>query len=186
MRRRVIMLAIATAVALAGCGSDEAQELPTATDTGGEVVAGMCAEGEPDCEDMVVVPGSESGDGAAGACPVDNPDCGDNPATGPDLADEAVIVTPQPDLVDVTPTQWEQVGFNDDQTVVTVYWWGGNEACFGLDRAEVDLAADTVTITLYTGTVPGDNVCTMELVAKGVEIEMGEALGPRSVVDGAA
>lgn len=194
-RRRVITVAVAVAMALAACAGDdsgdggdgEAAPLPTTSRTAsdGEAVAGMCAEGEPDCEDMVVVPGATSGD-ASGACPVDNPDCGDNPATGPDLAADALVVTPRSGLVDVTPTPWEQVTFNDDQTVATVYWWGGNDACFGLDRVEVDLESDAVTITLFTGSEPGDVVCTMEVVAKGVEVDLGEPLGPRSVLDGAA
>lgn len=189
MRRRVMMVAVVATMALAGCATEDAQEVPSATETapeGGEVVAGMCAEDEPDCEDMVE-PGSEAAsDGAAGACPVDDPDCGDNPGDGSSLADEAVLVTPTSDLVDVQPTPWEEVTFDEDQTTATVYWWGGNESCFGLDRVEVDLEAETVTITVFTGTVPGDIACTMELVAKGVEVDMGEPLGPRSVVDGAA
>lgn len=184
-----MMVAVVATMALAGCATDDAQELPSATETapeGDEVVAGMCAEDEPDCEDMVE-PGSEAAsDGAAGACPVDDPDCGDNPGDGSSLADEAVLVTPTSDLVDVQPTPWEEVTFDEDQTTATVYWWGGNESCFGLDRVEVDLEAETVTITVFTGTVPGDIACTMELVAKGVEVDMGEPLGPRSVVDGAA
>jgi hypothetical protein len=195
-RRRVLTVAVAVSMALAACAGDatgdgadgEAAPLPTSTRTAsdGEAIAGMCAEGEPDCEDMVVPGTDDSAGDAAGACPIDDPDCGDNPATGPDLGEEAVMVTPRAGLVDVAPTPWEQVTFNDDQTVATVYWWGGNDECFGLDRVEVDLESDAVTITVFTGTEPGDVVCTMQLVAKGAEVDMGEPLGPRSVLDGAA
>lgn len=205
-RESTLALVAAVAIAIAACsgdtpdtasdGSPSGQALPPASaQPSAPLVEGMCAQVEPDCDDMVTPSVSQrpdSGDeagGAAGACPVTNPDCGDNPGAGDpgtDLDIAALTATPMTGLLDVAATPWEFVNFNQDQTIATVAWFGGNPACDGLDRVEVDLQATTVTFTVFTGRVPGDRVCTLELVLKAVEIDMGETLGPRSILDGSA
>lgn len=176
MRSAVTIMTVAMFV-LAGCSGSGASDVPEPT---------RSSAVSSDAVQPPVGRASEGGD--AGACPVANPDCGDNPGavdpgTDPDIA--PLAATPMTDLLDVRPTPWEFVNFNQDQTVATVAWFGGNPACDGLDRVEVDLEAATVTFTVFTGRVPGDRACTLELVLKAVEIDMGETLGPRSVRDGA-
>lgn len=207
---RLTLPLVAAALVLAGCGGDggpgddpsstaepnateTATTAPTAPSTGssepaselpGSAAPGaLCAEDELDCG--VDIP-SEAGGGAADTCLEGATECADNPGNAPPGPPEGTAVEPHPDLVEITATPWESVRpVDDEQTVLEVQWLGGNEACFGLDRVEVEESDVAVSITVYTGRESGDNVCTMEAVRKSTEVELSEPLGPRSILDGA-
>ncbi len=177
---------------VAACASPQADDgaaVPTAT-TSGPVVAGMCAEGEPDCQDMVTVaPTALPDGGAAGACLAGATECADIPSADPAAPPDGVqptMVEPRDGLVDVVPIPWVSVEPNADQTALQVSWWGGNLACFGLDHVGVDEADDAVTITVFTGREPDVDVCTEEAVLVATTVELSGELGPRSILDGAA
>lgn len=159
-------------------------------------VSGMCAQGEPDCDDMVEVPPSvlpteptEPGGGAAGACLAGATECADDPSLGlpPPGPPTGTEVDPHEGLVDVEPTPWISIVPIDDeqQRTLQVSWQGGNEACYGLDRAEVEESEGEVVVTVFTGREPGDLVCTQEVVVKSTTVTLSEPLGPRSIRDGA-
>jgi hypothetical protein len=87
--------------------------------------------------------------------------------------------------VDVHPQPWDEVKPLDDRTLLVTYY-GGVQACYGVDRVEVEEAHDAVTITLYTGSVPGDQVCIELAEYQGVEVTLDRPLGDREIIDGAA
>ncbi len=95
------------------------------------------------------------------------------------------IVPPREGLVNLHPQPWDDAKPLDDRTLLVTFY-GGVEACYGVDRVEVEESDDAVTITLFTGTVPGDQVCIELAEFQGVEVTLDEALGDREIVDGAA
>ena len=66
---------------------------------------------------------------------------------------------------------------------MVVYYWGGNQACFGLQRVDVAILADGApSITVWEGTHPDaiDMVCTMEALLKSTVVTLDQPL----IVDG--
>lgn len=156
-------------------------------------VSGMCAEGEPDCDDMVQVPSSElptalptdGGGGAAGTCLAEATECADIPGAVPPGPPGGIDVEPREGLVQVRATPWTDVSPVDaSQRVLRVTWSGGNVACDGLDRVEVEEHEDEVVVTVFTGLDPSADTCTLELVATSTTVELSAPLGPRSILDG--
>jgi hypothetical protein len=94
------------------------------------------------------------------------------------------VVEPRDDLVDVHPQRWDRARVLDDRTVLLVFY-GGVEACYGVDRVDVGYGADEVTMTLFTGRVPGADVCIELAELQGVEVALQEPLGDREIADGA-
>lgn len=86
--------------------------------------------------------------------------------------------------MDIRPRPWEGYEEIGRRTLLVTYW-GGVEACHGLDRVEVDETEDRVTITLYQGSVPGDRACIEIAVWKAVRVGLDAPLGDRVVIDGA-
>lgn len=210
-RPRLVATAALLALALAGCGGepDPAVETPTApaatpTDpvptAGDEATTGPTDDptddptGGPTGAPTTPPPfppteGASEGSGGAadGTCLEGATECADDPSTdGPPAPAEGTPVDEQADLVEVEATPWESVApVDDEQVVLEVQWFGGNEACFGLDRVEVVETDEAVSITVFTGRVDGSEVCTTEAVLKSTEVELSEPLGPRSILDGA-
>lgn len=188
---RLALPCVLTLVLLAGCsGSGDTTDVASeATSADPPTVASMCAEDEPDCDDMLEPSGDPARDGdlAAGTCLEGATECADNPTGGPPPPEEGLLVEPRDDLVGVTPTPWEAVAPTDDaQTVLAVSWTGGNQDCFGLDRVDVVETDEAVTLTVHTGQVAEDVACTMEAVYTTAEVTLSEPLGPRSILDGAS
>jgi hypothetical protein len=94
------------------------------------------------------------------------------------------IVEPRDGLVDVRPQVWDEAEPLEGRTVLLSFY-GGVEECYGVDRVEVDYRAQTVVLTLYTGRVPGADVCIEIAEYQAVEVHLDEPLGDRRVVDGA-
>lgn len=105
----------------------------------------------------------------------------DRPQPGP--TPSPTILEPREGLVDVEPHPWEEaVPLDEDRLLVTFF--GGVEACYGVDRVEVSYEPETVTVTLYTGRLPEAEVCIEVAEFQGVEVDLDEPLAGRRVVDG--
>ncbi len=76
-----------------------------------------------------------------------------DPAAGPMVFDDnALPVAPMPrTIVDPQPLGWDHVTIWPDGRTLTVFFWNGAEACYGLDRVELTDVGGTLAITLYTG-----------------------------------
>lgn len=203
MTTRTSALALAAALVVAGCAStaDTATEGAPAdppatasategsTSTDAPPMSAMCAEDATECDDTPeIVPGpSDGAGGAAGACLAGATECNDIPGGTPaGPPGEATPVEPRDGLVDLRPTPWESVQpVDEEQAVLAVTFFGADEACEGLDEVEVELSAEAVTLTVVTGRDPEVEVCTAEAVRKVAEVDLGEPLGPRSILDGA-
>lgn len=194
--RRLVLLLALPVLALAGCATEQATDDPAAApsavptaESAPPEVAGMCAEGEPDCEDMVTVPPSAlpDGGGFADTCLAGATECADIPSADPAAPPDGVQpqeVEPREGLVDVTGVPWVEVQPNDDQTALIVTWWGGNLDCQGLDHVEVDETDEAVTLTVLTGREPDVEICTEEAIYLATTVELSGELGPRSILDG--
>lgn len=102
---------------------------------------------------------------------------GESPGTGP--GEGAVREQPDPSIVQAHPTGIEHFAIGPDGRTVIVYYWGGNQACFGLQRVEVALLADgTPSVTVWEGTHPDavDMVCTMEALLKSTVVTLDGAV----------
>ena len=66
--------------------------------------------------------------------------------------DDATPAVPMPGgIAEPVPTGWDHVTIWPDGRTLTVYFWSGVEACYGLDRVELVDVGDTLSIRLYTG-----------------------------------
>lgn len=123
----------------------------------------------------------------AGGSPSPDPDSpvGNVPASpGPDpIGGGAVREEPDPTIVQAHPTGIEHFAIGPYGRNVVVFYWGGNQACFGLERVEVAILADGApSITVWEGTHPDavDMICTMEALLKSTVVTLDQPL----VVDG--
>ena len=80
---------------------------------------------------------------------------------------------------------FERVRLDDGGRAFTVFYYGGVEACYGLDRVDVAFAPRRVTVTVYEGRVPGAQVCAEVLQSKATTVRLREPVGGRRIVDGA-
>jgi hypothetical protein len=93
------------------------------------------------------------------------------------------IVEPQPGLTDIRPQPWESMKVLDPRTLQVAFYSGVHE-CYGVDRVEVDYGSKAVTVSLFIGRVPGNQVCVEIAEFQAVEVELDEPLGGREIVDG--
>ncbi|HEX2090412.1 MAG TPA: hypothetical protein VHI54_10880 [Actinomycetota bacterium] len=100
------------------------------------------------------------------------------PRSGP------LFVEPRTGLVDVRPHQFERVRVTGAHTLV-VRFYGGIEACEGLDRVEVDYEPRRIVVTLFVGRVPTAEACIEIAVLKATRVQLDEPVAGREVVDGA-
>lgn len=116
----------------------------------------------------------------------------DTPVTGPTGpaspggSPTPEVVTPSPGMAGVHPVSWDESEVVDEDTVA-VEWWSGVAPCNVLDRVEVTTDQQTVTITLYEGSVPSpvEQVCIELAIRKRTLVDLDEPLAGRELVDGA-
>jgi hypothetical protein len=115
--------------------------------------------------------------------PSDDPEAPVATAPGSDVpapsGDPAVRQTPNPDVVDPYTPAVAHYAIGVDGRTVVVYYWGGTEACYALQRVDVAEDPDGVTvITVYEGTLPEavDQPCTMEAVLKSAVVTLDEPI----------
>jgi hypothetical protein len=197
--RVAFLIAVAALVAaiagseLATAGSQE-DGGGSAPGQGGGGVAGACVAPEPgapaaDCDDTVSSVCAAPADGATAAS-----DCDDMVgAPGDDgkimdPGDGAQLVEPTPGMAGVRPHAFDHAVVGDDGRTLTVFFWSGVEPCYVLDHVDVAYGAKAVTITLYEGHDPdaGDVACIEIALLKKVVVPLGEPVGDREILDGAA
>jgi hypothetical protein len=89
--------------------------------------------------------------------------------------DPAVREAPNPDVVDPHQTAVDHYAIGVDGRTVVVYFWGGSQACFGLQQ--VDLSTDpddTTVVTVFEGTLPEavGQACDMIAVLKSTVVTL--------------
>jgi hypothetical protein len=77
----------------------------------------------------------------------------------PPFGDGATPVEPEKGLLDIGDVPWDHLNVAPDGRTLTVYFWSGAEACYGLAGVTVDATGDIPVITLQVGTRPGVDVC---------------------------
>jgi len=89
--------------------------------------------------------------------------------------DGAIRVMPDPAIVDARPAGLSHFAIGSDGVTVVVYYYGGEEACFGLQKVDVTLDdAGTPTITVFEGTRPEavGQACDMIAVLKSTVVTL--------------
>jgi hypothetical protein len=93
--------------------------------------------------------------------------------------DPAVRETPNPDVVDPYTPAVDHYAIGVDGRTVVVSYWGGSQACFGLQQVEVRTDPDGIpVITVHEGTLPEavGQACTMEAVLKSAVVTLDEPI----------
>ena len=93
-------------------------------------------------------------------------------------------MTPEPGLQNVTPLTWIKAVPSSDGMTLVVRFWGG--PCMGIDHVGLDVAPDSVDVTLYQGTPPSlvGSACPEIAMLMAVRVDLPSPLGDRTVVDG--
>lgn len=166
MVRRPLVLAVAILAVLgpvAACGDDDDAVV---SDPGTRI-------SEPAPDDLPATLPGDDGNAAGGG---DDGDAGDG---GPR------VVNPTPGLDGVVPTALDSaVALPSDK--VEVRFYGGVEGCHGVDHIEVEEAAESVTVTVFTGTPPeaAARACIEIAEFQAVIVALASPLAGRAIVDG--
>lgn len=113
---------------------------------------------------------------------VDDPGAPVDPAPG----DDAGPVTPTPGLLDPRPTAVDSVvvAAGGDGHKLEVSFYNGVRDCYGLDRVEVEESDTSVTIGVFTGSLPiGDVACIEIAELQMTVVSLDAPLGDRTVID---
>jgi hypothetical protein len=96
------------------------------------------------------------------------------PVDGPPPGDGATFVEPDPEIREAAPQAIERFVVGPDGRSVVVYWWGGVDNCFGLQRVDVDTAGETPVITVFEGGRPEaeGQACIMIAVLKATVVQL--------------
>lgn len=93
-------------------------------------------------------------------------------------------VEPRSGLLNVHPVQWQDATVGADNRTLTLTYYTGIPACYGLDRVDVVYGAKAITVTLYEGTVPGSQVCPDIAMLASTIVALDQAVAGREIVDG--
>jgi hypothetical protein len=101
-------------------------------------------------------------------------------STGPaPSGDPALRETPNADVVDPYTPAIDHYAIGVDGRTVVVFYWGGSQACFGLQQVAVETDPDGVPVlTVHEGTLPEavGQACTMEAVLKSAVVTLDEPI----------
>jgi hypothetical protein len=95
------------------------------------------------------------------------------------------LLRPEPGLVDVRAQPWDSSEVLGPRRV-QVTFYGGVEACYGLDRVEVRERPERVAITVFLGRKPKAEVCIDLAELQAARVTLDEPVGDRKIVDGSA
>lgn len=200
-RARLLSIALAFAFLLGACGSAGDDRQVGAGSTSDPTDLADEPPGDANPSDAATRPADGEAPPVAGICAVDAPDCADtvdpdDPAYSPirdgdepGLEPTYEVVQPRGDAANTRPQSWERwEPANGEGTVLRIFFTGGVEPCFVVDRVDVVETADTVTLTLVTGSdkAAGDTACIEIAKFYAVDVELAAPFGDRDVVDGAA
>lgn len=166
----------------AGADNPAAAAAPSGTPTSGTGTPGLDAPIDVGGSPQDVLPASP------GPEPVDLDPGVQPPAgkAGPGSTGDAEVVEPRPGMANTRTVNWDKSEVRSAK-VVRVYFYGGVEPCSVLDSATVSETADTVLITLRSGSDPAKPgaVCIQIAKYKAVDVTLSAPVGDRDIVDGA-
>ena len=126
---------------------------------------------------------AQSGGGAAGSGGPDQPVASSPLPDAPVVVtDGATLAVVDPTLQDLHPQPWDSISVSADGRTLTVYFYNGVADCYGLGKVDVSSDSGRLTVTLYTGRVPGSQVCVELAQLYKTIITLEQPL----IVDGAA
>ena len=114
-----------------------------------------------------------------------NPGGADKPIVGggggqvpPIPNDGALREVPDPTIVDGQPTAVDHYTIGPDGRTLVIYYWGGNQGCFGLHSVAVELRDGVPAVTVREGTRPAavGMACTMEAMLKSTVVTLDAPL----------
>ncbi|HYM53076.1 MAG TPA: hypothetical protein VEW45_06330 [Candidatus Dormibacteraeota bacterium] len=96
----------------------------------------------------------------------------------PILKDGALRDEPDPTIVDARPTAVDHFVIGPDGRTLVIYYWGGNQGCFGLHSVVVEMRDGVPAITVKEGTRPeaAGLACTMEALLKSAVVTLDAPL----------
>lgn len=96
----------------------------------------------------------------------------------PILNDGALREVPDPSIVDARPTAVDHYVIGPDGRTLVIYYWGGNQGCFGLRSVTVELRGTVPAITVSEGSRPeaAGKACTMEAMLKSAVVTLDAPL----------
>jgi hypothetical protein len=98
-----------------------------------------------------------------------------------------MTLRPRDGLRNVLPLAWDRADVADDGRHVDVWFMGGIESCWGLDRADATTGPGTLTISLQGGEIPQDAACPELGLTYVTRIVLDDPVAPDvRLVDGAA
>jgi hypothetical protein len=117
-------------------------------------------------------PGSTGDPGAT----VTSPPMSEDPMTG----DGALHVQPVPGVTNARQVSIDHVALDADGKTLTVYWYGGVDTCYALEKVVAEPNADGVLVlTVFEGTLPGlpaDQACIELAMLKATTITLEQPL----------
>jgi hypothetical protein len=120
------------------------------------------------------------GGGGSGANPggADKPIAGGGGGQVPIVNDGALREEPDPTIVDAHPTAVDHFVIGPDGRTVVIYYWGGNQGCFGLHSVAVEVRDGVPVVTVREGTRPAavGMACTMEAMLKSAVVTLAVPL----------
>jgi hypothetical protein len=94
------------------------------------------------------------------------------------IFEDASRQEPNPTVVAARPVGVDHFAIGPDGRTVVIYWWGGNDACFGMKEVKVEAGDGGLTVTVLEG-ARGDHVgmaCTMEALLKSAVVTLDEPI----------
>ncbi|MGQ0466878.1 MAG: hypothetical protein ACT4QG_16335 [Sporichthyaceae bacterium] len=100
---------------------------------------------------------------------------------------DAEVVKPRAGMDNTHTVTWDRADVVSSK-VIRVYFYGGVAPCSVLDSVKVEESADSVRITLRSGSDPAkpDAMCIQIAKYKAVDVTLSEPVGDRAIVDGSA
>lgn len=183
-RLRTAAAAAVLGLVLAGCaGTADTTDGPP---TGEPVTSGMCAEGEPDCDDTPVSDVGSSG--AAGSCLAGDPDCTDESYGGQDVTRPVPLVAAIDDIrfaargatSGATGRPMLQATLVDDDTLQLVV---RGSPCMLIEDVVVTESPAEVRVLVLGGRDAAVETCQEGASTWAVEVDLDAPLGDRALLD---
>jgi hypothetical protein len=119
--------------------------------------------------------GSPGNPGSSSPVPEEPVDGGPAGTAEPRTGDGALRVRPEPGIVNPIPHAFDHITISGDGRLVTVYYWGGVEECYGL--ASVDVVRDrggALVVTVMEGAraEAADRACIDIALLKSVAVTL--------------
>ncbi len=124
-------------------------------------------------------PGDPVAPGTGGDEPIVAPPITEPPVDLPLPDGGATVVQPVPGIVDATAHAWDHIDVAADGRTITVYYWGGVDSCYGLDRVDTTFDDGVLHVTVFEGRLgdlPADTACIEIALLKSVTITLDQPI----------